>query len=163
MKNKLDFIIDEDSQIYRTIFRIYPKSTTIHSFDENPPKTWKEVYKVYYSFAIIIQYLDDDNKVESSIKLFEMRCDECSNIPNLSDIIKYAIEKNEIFDYPTCGQPAGDWYIDPTNENYIKFMVFDNFQGNGFRFLLSKERTNEFIEWLNEANEYLFKHCGTCI
>ena len=56
MKNKLDFIIDEDSQIYRTIFRIYPKSTTIHSFDENPPKTWKEVYKVYYSFAIIIQY-----------------------------------------------------------------------------------------------------------
>ena len=71
MKNKLDFIIDEDSRIYRKIFRIYPKSTTIHSFDENPPKTWKDVYKVYYSFAIIIQCLDDDNKAESSVKLFK--------------------------------------------------------------------------------------------
>lgn len=49
MKRKIDFILRNDEGFYKDIFRFYPRSTFVHSFNDNPPKNWDEVYKVYYS------------------------------------------------------------------------------------------------------------------
>ena len=87
-KRKVDFILVEN-RFYRDILRIYPNNTYIHSFDDNLPETWDDVYKVYYSFAIIRQYFDDNNKniVDYSDVLLDMYVDECSIIPDVSQFI----------------------------------------------------------------------------
>lgn len=51
MKKKFDFVLDDDPGINRTILRFYPRHTHVHSFNDDPPKSWEEVYKVYYSWA----------------------------------------------------------------------------------------------------------------
>lgn len=172
-KRKFDFILVEN-RIYRDILRIYPNNTYIHSFDDNLPETWDDVYKVYYSFAIIRQYFDDNNKniVDYSDILLDMHVDECSIIPNLSQFILYVIDTGETYDYPTLGQPAAEWKIEKKTytiqevslneeifefrENY-NFSVFNNWTNQGYRFSFDKDTTLLFCDWLNKVNEYLFE------
>lgn len=137
-KRKFDFILVEN-RFYRDILRIYPNNTYIHSFDDNLPETWDDVYKVYYSFAIIRQYFDDNNKniVDYSDVLLDMYVDECSIIPDLSQFILYVIDTGETYDYPTLGQPAAEWKIEKKtytiqevslNEEIFEFRENYNFQ-----------------------------------
>ena len=65
-KRKIDFILNE-RRGYRLIFRFYPKRSSCHSFNENPPKSWNEVYKVYYSYAILEEY--DDLSVNDRVSI----------------------------------------------------------------------------------------------
>lgn len=51
-ERKLDFVLKERNG-YRLIFRFYPKQSHCHSFNDKPPTSWNEVYKVYYSYAIL--------------------------------------------------------------------------------------------------------------
>jgi len=88
-KRKIDFILNE-RRGYRLIFRFYPKRSSCHSFNENPPKSWNEVYKVYYSYAILeeyddLHYFEDDKYSETehdwNVKqVFDESSDECSCI-----------------------------------------------------------------------------------
>lgn len=167
MKNKFDFIINDDKQFYRTIFRFYPKNTHVHSFNDKAPQNWKEVYKVYYSWAIIRQYYKDDGKniePSESERLLYFHCDECSKIPNLSEIIKYVVETGETYDYPTIGQPAADWEIIKINNfnedesDYYKFQVFNNWTDQGFKFFLTKEQALDFCNYLDCINQYALEH-----
>lgn len=169
MKKKFDFVIEDDKGFYRDIFRFYPRYTHVHGFHDEPPKTWEGVYKVYYSWAIIRQYYDDDieDKIEYSDKLFEISYDECSQIPNLSGIIKNVMETGETFDYPTFGQPAGDWKVEQRKGNsklddedyeYYNFEVFNNWTNQGYRFIFDKEKTLKFCDWLDMINQYALKH-----
>ena len=164
MKRKFDFVLEDWKGYHRDIFRYYPRRTHVHSHNENPPKTWEEVYKVYYSWAIIRQYYDDniENKIENSEILFLLDCDECSQLPNLSGIIKYVMETGKVFNYPTFGQPAGDWCIKKKKESedceYYFFQVFNNWTNQGYRFTLNKNKTLEYCEWLDKINQYALKH-----
>ena len=171
MERKFDFILRDDKGFFRDVFRYYPRRTHVHGFHEEPPKLWKDVYKVYCSWAILRQYYDEktDNKIESSQVLFELDCDECSEIPNLSGIIKQVIETGETFERLTMGQPAGDWCIkqrkgryswnDKDKEyEYYDFQVFNNWTNQGYRFSLDKDEVVKFCEWLDSINQYALEH-----
>lgn len=169
MKQKFDFVL-YDCKYYRDVFRFYPRRTHVHGFYDNSPDTWDEVYKVYYSWAIIRQYYDDsdEHNIKNSRVLFDMSCDECSMVPNLSGIIKNVLDTGEIFDYPTHGEPAGDWiiekdlylnyYFDEYCEEYCRFKVFNSSTDQGYRFSLNKEETLKFCDWLDMINQYALKH-----
>lgn len=168
MKQKIDFILHND-WFYKDIFRFYPRRTHVHGFDDDPPNNWSEVYKVYYTWAIIRQYYDDQSGFitpEESETLFEIEMDECSMIPNLPNIIRHVMGTGETFNYPTFGQPAGDWKIelhtyedaDGDSCEWYKFQVFDNWTNQGIRFTLNKEETLKFIEYLERINQYALEH-----
>lgn len=164
--NRLDFVLKENED-ERLLFRIYKEGTRVHSFNENPPVSWEKVYKVYYEWGIIKQYLDENGKVESSERLFYMPCDECSMIPGLSGIIAEVMKTGKIFDAPTLGQPAGEWEIrrkkNPIpgyGKYYCSFIVFDNWKNTGYRFSLREEKIKEFIVWLEKMEEITLKECG---
>lgn len=171
MNTKWNYVLSEN-KYSRLLFRVYPKQTYIHSFDNEPPKTWDKVYKVYYSWAIIKQYKNDYGIIEpeSSKRLMYMYCDECSNVVGLHEIIRWVIENQKEYNYPTIGQPAGDWKIDirkgirewNNNESYeyYDFQVFDNWDNNGFRFTLDKNQTEDFANWLEQMNERALAKCG---
>lgn len=163
MKQKIDFVLKNVKGIYRDVFRFYPRRTHVHSFDHNLPKSWEEVYKVYYTWSIIRQYYDgnENEKIVDSKIIFEIDYDECSMLPNLSDIIKEVIKTGETFDYPTIGQPSADWCIkrhrwDNKIENkdyeFYKFQVFNNWTNQGCRFELNKDNTLKFCNWLDKIN-----------
>lgn len=174
MKRKFDFVLFQNNY-HRDIFRFYPRDTHVHSHNDNPPESWDGVYKVYYSWGIIRQYLDGYGKVESenSQRLFYMPCDECSRIPELSAIIKWVMDSGETYDHRTPGQPAGDWCITRRkgryewwqlehkyheNYEYYNFQVFDNWTDQGYRFTLNKEETLKFCEYLDAINNYALEH-----
>ena len=82
--NKIDFVLHEDE--YETIiFRFRPMRSSCHSHGDHPPTSWSEVYKVYYSYAIIKKYGDGDR---SSV-LFNCDCDECSIIDEVAARCQY--------------------------------------------------------------------------
>ena len=91
-----------------------------------------------------------------------MYCDECSRIPELSEIIKDVMKTGKTFDYPTFGQPAGDWYIarEKSWKNGYKyvFRVFDNWTNVGYRFILNKVEVLKFCDYLDTINDYALKH-----
>lgn len=179
-KRKFDFILDNDIGLHRDILRIYSNQTYIHSCNVDLPETWDDVYKVYYSFAIIRQYYDDNDEktIETSDVLLDMHVDECSIIPYLSKFIKRVMNTGETYDYPTWGQPAAEWKIEKKSytiqdvclneeiydfcEDY-DFTVFNNWTNQGYRFSLNKETTLLFCDWLDKVNEYLFAHRRFCI
>lgn len=96
MKRKFDFILNKN-KFHQDIFRFYPRLSSVHSFNDAPPKSWDEVYKVYYYWAIIRRHFDDNGKIESESSqiLFQMHCDECSRIQELSESIKYVEEDTD--------------------------------------------------------------------
>lgn len=166
MNKKMDFILKE-TDFCRILFRFYPKNTHVHGFTDIPPRTWKEVYKVYYSWAIIYQNVDN-GKINSKYNktLLYFPCDECSEIPNLSGYIKYVIETGVDLKIPACGQPAGDWIIQQKKgkdwhgneyEDYY-FELFDNWMNQGYKFTLSKEKALDFCDYLDAINQYALYH-----
>ena len=171
MKRKLDFVIYE-SDTYRMTFRFYPKKSHCHSFNDEPPKTWLDVYKVYYSWAILKQWKNENGDIEKTIVLFTAHCDECSVIDEISarcNLLSRRIEqvkrKNGDEDYKIkvlnreC-YPMGmgiSWIIRKTrNKSYI-FEVW-NFSNNGFRFELPHKRIKEFGEYLLMCCNYMLEH-----
>lgn len=170
MDKNWNYILNESNYI-RTTFRVYPYRTFIHSFNDDRPKTWDEVYKVYYSWAIIHHYKDDNGKVEpeSGERLLYMYNDECSNVVNLHHIIRHVVHTGEDFDYPTIGMPAGDWKIevrkgvsdyDNVPYEHYYFSVFDNWLNNGYRFIFDREKALAFADWLEKMNERALIKCG---
>lgn len=87
MERKLDFVLDDNSE-ERLLFRFYPRQSHCHGFSDKIPKTWQEVYKVYYSWSIIQQY-KANNKVTKTRIMYKELCDECSCL----DQIAFACEK----------------------------------------------------------------------
>ena len=95
-----------------------------------------------------------------------MSMDECSMLPDLSTIIKDIVNTGKTFDYPTMGQPAGDWKIerkkcydfDNKKHNIYKFEVFNNWTNQGFRFWLKKDEVSQFCDWLDMVNQYMLEY-----
>lgn len=167
-KRKIDFIIYEDNS-EKLIFRFYPRQSRCHSFNEEPPHEWKEVYKVYYHYSIIHMW-KDDNFHEI---LFDSRCDECSVIDEVAYRIKLISEGNTTWNVkvPLTGENhtvqlmneeidsfamGVTWLIRQERSNYVLHLW--DWQHKGYWFSLNKDKFKEFGEYLNECCEYMLAH-----
>ena len=91
-KRKIDFVISENDY-KKVIFRFYPRSSTCHSFNDQLPTKWEDVYKVYYHYKVICIYKDDNEH----IILFDSGVDECSVIDEVSSRIKLIVDGTTIY------------------------------------------------------------------
>ena len=165
-KRKIDFVLEE-SDTSKLIFRFYPRQSSCHSFVDEPPKDWSDVYKVYYSYSIIRVY-KEDNWYKT---LFNCRCDECSIIDEIAERCKLLAEGKTVFKGEHNGEeytikllnnevhPFGmgtSWMISRRN-NIYEFRLFD-WDDIGYRFCLKKDKLKAFGEYLSECCEYMLAH-----
>lgn len=177
-KKKIDYII-EHSDNERLVFRFYPRSSSCHSFGDEPPKCWKDVYKVYYSYAIISQWrFNPDDQWESEV-VFSANCDECSIIDGIGQSCLLLADGLEVFQREDNKKihlldqrvrPLGmgiewmiskkvwtDWEDEYIKHTYYEFILFD-YCNKGFRFTINKEDMKSFGEYLLGCCEYMLTH-----
>ncbi len=165
---KLDFVLSED-EYEVIIFRFRPRQSSCHSFGDKPPKSWNDVYKVYYSYSIIKKYKDD----RKHRILFDCSCDECSEIdevaarclylandqtsvevkcPDIEETRTIQLLNNEI-------HPIGygvSWDI--KFQYGVYWITLFDWDGTGYRFTVSKEQLKTFGDYLNNCCEYMLVH-----
>lgn len=177
-KRKIDYII-EQSDDERLIFRFYPRQSSCHSFGDETPKSWSDVYKVYYSYAVIKQWkFNPEDQWESEIMFCE-HCDECSEIGEIGQRCLLLADGYETFEREDGEAiqlldqkvfPFGmgtEWNISKRTwthfENkdekhtYYKFTLFDYFD-KGYRFRIDEENIKAFGEYLLGCCEYMLAH-----
>ncbi len=165
----IDFVIMEND--YRKIiFRFYPRSSSCHSFGDEPPKSWKEVYKVYYHYKVISIWKEYD---EHTV-LFDSNVDECSVIDEIANRIKLIVSGTTIYKGVTKDgdsfsiklldnevYPFGDgvsWIISKrSRQKKYDITMFDS-NNIGYRFVLTQDKLKDFGEYLNECCEYMLAH-----
>lgn len=153
-----DFVLFEDED-YRIVFHFFTRDSHCHSFNDDPPKSWNEVYKVYYSWSITDELLDNDGEVMESDVLFDIPWDECSRLTELPSYIKDVVYNEDVKVHLTSlGQPASEWYISRVDEDTIKFTVWNDPLNVGYRFKLSNEKAKEFAWFLDNINQYMLEH-----
>lgn len=167
MKRKLDYIIESDDDC-RLIFRFYPRSSSCHSFNEEPPKSWGEVYKVYYSWAILIQFFDEEGAIRCTKTVYSDDFDECSRIDEIATRCKYLSKGEEKVELEHQGDkytidlldtnviPIGmgtTWKISKREYNDIDYghhisYLFEvwGYNEQGYRFYIPQEKIKEFGE-----------------
>ena len=181
-KRKIDYIIEEQDD-YRLIFRFYPRRSSCHSFGDEPPTKPEEIYKVYYSYAIIKQWKTEPNGQWESRVVFYENCDECSIIDEVGESCLLLADGLETFkreddeEIPLLNQrmlPLGmgtEWIIskhtcieydyDEGEEDiehvYYTFMLF-NYSDKGYKFTLEKKDIKAFGEYLLGCCEYMLAH-----
>lgn len=177
-KKKIDYIINEvDDE--RLIFRFYPRQSSCHSFGDEPPKNWSDIYKVYFSYAIIKQYkFNSEDKWESEVMFYES-CDECSIIDEVGNRCLLLAEGYETFERENgertplldkCIFPVGmgvdwtiskktwtDWIDKDIKHIYYKFTLFNYFD-KGFKFNINEKDMKSFGEYLLGCCEYMLAH-----
>jgi len=169
-KRKIDFILYDDND-ERLIFRFYPRQSSCHSFGDEPPKSWKEVYKEYFAYSVLKQYIENDGTI-FTITLFEEPCDECSVIYDVGFRCKLISEGRETYTRMYNGEsytfdlldneisPIGmgtSWNIKKHSDDLFKIEMF-NWNEAGFRFWLNKKELKEFSKYLEECCEYMLAH-----
>lgn len=181
-KRKIDYII-EQSDDERLIFRFYPRQSSCHSFGDEPPKSWSDVYKVYYSYAVIKQWkFDPEDQWESEIMFYE-HCDECSEIDEVGQRCLLLADSVEVFkreddkEIPLLDNqilPFGmgtSWTIskhtwtdvgyeddeEDVIHTYYNFVLFD-YSDKGFRFCINEQDIKSFGEYLLGCCEYMLAH-----
>lgn len=171
-RKKIDFVLYEDNY-EKIVFRFLPQQSSCHSFGDKPPKSWKEVYKVYYNYKIF-RRLKNDNFVYEP---FLSHCDECSVIDEVAARIKHIVEgKKSItvnrgddkYVIKLLGEevfPCGDGVSWTINELHIRTrkeklyeIVLWNSNEEGYRFQLRKGKLKEFGEYLSKCCEYMLAH-----
>lgn len=179
MKRKLDYIIKEDKEFFeRIVFRFYPRQSHCHSFNEEPPKTYEDIYKVYFSWAILLQDIDENGNVEDTKTLYREYCDECSRIYSIALFCNLLANGKEWYE-PDAGEPyeildnefhslgsGTSWVIhkippiykiSKQQENMYAFDLW-GFSGKGFRFYLPHYRLKEFADYLQGCSDYMLVH-----
>jgi hypothetical protein len=177
-KKKIDYII-ERSYDRRLIFRFYPRQSSCHSFGDEPPKNWSDVYKIYYSYAVIKQWkFNPEDQWESEIMFYES-CDECSEIEEVGQRCLLLADGIEVFKRDDGREiqlldnrilPFGmgtnwtiskntwtDWENESIKHTYYKFTLFDHFD-KGYRFKIKQEDIKAFGEYLLGCCEYMLAH-----
>lgn len=149
----MDFLLEKDD-FKDLVFRFYPRQSYMHSFDGDPPKTFDDVYKIYYAWGVIWKYGENG---EFNHRVFYMPCDECSALGYLSNAIRECIETKEDQTVFTSGLPGSDWYIDVINK-YLEFKVFDNLECSGVIFTLPFDQALEFADFLDKVNQHMLEN-----
>lgn len=177
-KRKIDYIIEQEDD-ERLIFRFYPRQSSCHSFGDEPPKSWSDVYKVYYSYAVIKQCrFNPEDKWKSEIMFYE-HCDECSEIDEVGQRCLLLADGIEVFKRDDGREiqlldnrilPFGigtnwtiskntwtDWEDENVKHTYYKFTLFDYFD-KGFRFSINEKDVKAFGEYLLGCCEYMLTY-----
>ena len=171
-KRKIDYII-EQSDDEHLIFRFYPRQSSCHSFGDEPPKDWNDVYKVYYSYAIIKQWKFESEDQWESKRMFYENCDECSVIDEVGERCLLLADGVEVFKrndgkeiqlLNQCILPFGmgtNWTIIKNMRfdlsTYYTFTLFD-YSNKGFRFNVEEKDIRSFGEYLLGCCEYMLAH-----
>lgn len=157
-------MIDEND-IERRIFRFYPRRSHCHGFDDKPPKTWKGVYKVYYTYAIIYQskYDDEDTEWDSMI-IYDCASDECSCLGSVGkDCVNIAAGKKKIGRNKLSYGLDIKWEIEkkvsvePNIESCYEFTL-SNYFGQAGRFCINQSQMYDFGQYLMNCCEYMLAH-----
>ena len=173
-KRHMDFVLSED-EYDKTVFRFYPKASHMHGFDENPPASLDDVYKVYYSWGVIQYSKLDDGSWDSGNRIFFMDWDECSALEYLGHVIRRVLRyKKRVIQIRSMGQPGSEWTITfrpewvwddenlelrlDTSRGTLIFEVFDNFTNLGYRFRLDTDRATKFTEYLDNVNQHMLEN-----
>ena len=175
-ERKIDYVIEksyaDDGHDYRLIFRFYPRKSNCHSFGDEPPKSWRDVYKVYYSYAVIKQYKFDHNDEWQTHVIFDSGCDECSIISEIGERCLLLADGLESFKTEDGREinllnqsvyPFGmgtEWMIQKRtgiDDVYYFFMLFDYF-GKGCKFIVDAKDIKSFGEYLLGCCEYMLAH-----
>lgn len=166
MNRHFDFeIFRDDNEII--LFRFYPKHSHVHGFEiDVAPKTWDEVYKVYYAWSILSKYKDFKNESLWKTEIvYEEWFDECSPLDQLESILANSdcLQENK-FEYTTSYGDCTSWYVKffkTWNENITyEFICYHNGRAgaSAYRFLLNdKEKTN-FQKYLEDIQQYMLEH-----
>lgn len=162
MKRYFDFVIDKWEGFDKKVLRLYTKHSSVHGFDDNPPKTWNSVYKTYMTFSILRYWEDDDNegKYERPYELFTYDCDEGDGLLNLREVLKDIMDGSKQKEYTIMPFGDGiDWEISNTqNSKEYRFTMINSKSGQCYRFRLTPDEIKEFYNVLNSFLEYMLKH-----
>ena len=153
MRKFFEFVISDD-EFERRVMRFYPKTTHVHGFGDEPPKTWDEVYKTYLSFAVL--YFDKEYK-KATVE-YSARWDECSGLNELVNWIENKEKFDEPFMHLRVFGDATQWIIIPFGPDRVVFTLYPIYQGSGCTFFLDNEQLSEFAEVINTYLEHSLKH-----
>lgn len=167
-KKKFDFIIDKWQGFDKKVLRFYPRQSNVHGFGDDPPTTWKGVYKTYMTFAVLHYYEDDNSegKYERPYELFSYYCDEGEGLLYLREVLADILfgECKDEYEIIPFGDGV-DWeiykdkkYVDKEGNNIYTFNMIDSNSGQCYRFRLYKEEIKEFYDILNEFLEHMLEH-----
>ena len=165
-KHRIDFTLYENDYS-KIIFRFRPDISNCHSFNDELPKSWDEVYKVYYYYEIFEKYSEDRERRV----LWKSGCDECSIIAEVAYRIPLILEgkRKIVIDYSNAKftinlfneiMPSGDgvfWKIEKLSKDNYMFNLWNSLEV-GYRFHLYKERMQPFADYLKECCEYMLAH-----
>ena len=168
-KRKIDFVISENDY-KKVIFRFYPRSSNCHSFGDNPPTKWEEVYKVYYHYKVICIYKDDNEH----IVLFDSGVDECSIIDEIANRMKLITEGTTVYKGTTKDGdpfsiqlldnevlPFGDgvsWNIHKHYRRKVYDITLFDWKNVGYRMVMDNDKMAEFAKYLESCCEYMLAH-----
>ena len=158
-----DFVIKETNR-YTIVFRFYPEKSSMHGFHDEPAKSFREVYKVYYTWDIIKISNDRRRKPE---RMFGLSCDENSALLSLDELIEWCIiERKRNLKRRSFGD-GSSWeltyrYAGYAEQSQIMFVVFDMDSDLGFRFQLAIPKAREFASYLETINQYMLEHSVPC-
>lgn len=155
---QIDFILQYNA-FSRLIFRFLPQFSSCHSFDDNPPKSWQEVYKVYYTYEIVERWSEEGQNNEDV--LFSTAFDECSIIDDVAQFIdQLGWNSFRSKTFTPCGDGV-QWKLQkrrhPRQGLGIKFELWKR-NNVGYRMFLPEERCIAFAKFLNDCCEYMLAH-----
>lgn len=129
-------------------FEFDTKHSHCHSFNDNPPKSWEEVYKVYYSYNLYAER--DGEKTE----LFNAYCDEGSSL----DAVGYALQEPKKKYY--CILPFGDGIMWEISRRYEKceITLVEMISRRAYRIYLANQEAKKFGKFLVSCCEYMLAH-----
>lgn len=166
-KHRIDFTLYENNY-FKIIFRFRPDRSSCHSNNDIPPKTWNEVYNVYYYYEIIQKYNNEDKELTV---LWKSGCDECSVINEVASRIPLILDGKKTVETECANTkftiklfdeiiPFGDgvcWKIDKISKDNYQLSMW-NSNEIGYRFHLYREQMQKFSEYLKECCEYMLTH-----
>ena len=135
-------------------FRFFPERSHVHGFGDECPKTWDEVYKVYYDWSI---YMTDLDK-RSSFYVW----DEGSALADIAAAITKlaAADKTDSASFNAFGDGA-DWDIryfvnKECDMHSFEFGVWNHHRG--FRFYLDRDDALRFAAFIRKTLAYMLEH-----
>lgn len=164
-KKHFDFVLYSYNDDERRVLRFYTKTSHVHGFGEEPPKKWEDVYKVYYSYAILSQNIWD-KEWETEV-LYKEEYDECSALGDLSivldKIIKGESDKDIYKLYPVGSGTSWNLYYHPKDTIFDtkakwEFQLWQTYTHKGYYFLLAEDELKGLKDKIDEFLDYMLKH-----
>lgn len=161
-KKHLDFVLQENA-FRKLIFRFYPRLSSCHSFGNEPPKTWDDVYKVYHNYKILsIPKLEP----HTAQVLWDSGCDECSAISEVAagcrllaqGITELNNEGTHIQLLDHAFLPFGDGVTWEIRKKGTFCVQMYNSREQGYRMFFAEEDLERFGQYLEDCCEYMLEH-----